>query len=32
MKNKKDFFLGQIKSDDIIIYAYVNAVSKDFIR
>jgi hypothetical protein len=26
LKSKRDYFLGQIKSDDIILYAYVNSV------
>jgi hypothetical protein len=26
LKNKKDFFLGQVKTDDITLFAYINAV------
>ena len=28
LKTKKDYYLGQIKTDDILLYAYVNAVRK----
>ena len=27
IKNKRDYFLGQIKSDDTVLYAYVNSIS-----
>jgi hypothetical protein len=26
IRTKKDYFLGQVKSDDLTLYAYVNAV------
>jgi hypothetical protein len=26
IKAKRDYFLGQVKSDDLILYAFVNAV------
>lgn len=26
LKSKRDFFLGQIKNDDIVLYAYVNSI------
>lgn len=25
-KSKKDYFLGQLKTDDVVLYGYVNAV------
>ena len=32
VKNKKEFFLGQVKSDDIVLYAYVNAIRKNWVK
>ena len=31
IKSKRDYFLGQVKSDDLTLYSYVNAVRKHFI-
>lgn len=26
LRSKKDYFLGQLKSDDVVLYAFVNAI------
>lgn len=26
LKSRKDYFMGQVKSDDVILYAYVNSI------
>lgn len=31
VRNRKDYFLGQVKSDDLTLYAFVNAVQIKFI-
>ena len=28
VKQKRDYFLGQVKSDDLVLYAFVNSVRK----